>query len=384
VIFILIQNSFGQKLWRLSGLVKLPSLMELSTGRSDVAVGLIDGPVAVTHPGLAGNIREAPGTVAACSQATSTACLHGTFVAGMLSAKRGSIAPAVCPHRTLLVRPVIAEAAQTLPSGFNDADKIVGSYIDGGGTEHSFVLYGGNFGTFAIAGAAQTYAVDTDNVGHIVGSYFDTGGTLHGFLWYRGFSLYDIVAFPGAVRTEPLGIYNQLNLVGRYSKSGPPFVWEGFVMKGSPRLSGSYSSITVPGAVGTHALDINVNGVIVGYYEDSANLQHSFVLSEGNFSTIDFPGALAGSTWAGGLNDAGQIVGQYTDPLGGGTLGFLATPIIEAAAAQKEPIRFAFGQAKEAERAIAGLTQAGDTPWAAQALSEAQQKKKASDNKQAA
>ena len=91
-------------------LVQLPPLMELSAGRSDIAVGLIDGPVAVGHSDLAGNIREAPGAAAACAQASSEACLHGTFVAGILSAKRGSIAPALCPDCTLLVRPVFAEA----------------------------------------------------------------------------------------------------------------------------------------------------------------------------------------------------------------------------------------------------------------------------------
>jgi subtilisin family serine protease len=34
------------------------------------------------------------------------ACLHGTFVAGILSAKRGSAAPAICPDCTLLIRPI--------------------------------------------------------------------------------------------------------------------------------------------------------------------------------------------------------------------------------------------------------------------------------------
>src|SRR5262249_53268633 len=45
----------------------------------------------------------------ACNQANSAACVHGTFVAGILSAKRGSIAPAICPNCTLLVRPIFAE-----------------------------------------------------------------------------------------------------------------------------------------------------------------------------------------------------------------------------------------------------------------------------------
>lgn len=42
-------------------------------------------------------------------QADSTACLHGTFVAGILSARRGSAAPAICPDCALLVRPIFAE-----------------------------------------------------------------------------------------------------------------------------------------------------------------------------------------------------------------------------------------------------------------------------------
>jgi subtilisin family serine protease len=41
--------------------------------------------------------------------ASSAACLHGTFVAGILCAKRNSVAPAICPGCTLLVRPIFAE-----------------------------------------------------------------------------------------------------------------------------------------------------------------------------------------------------------------------------------------------------------------------------------
>lgn len=37
------------------------------------------------------------------------ACRHGTFVAGILCAKRGSPAPAICPDCTFLIRPVFSE-----------------------------------------------------------------------------------------------------------------------------------------------------------------------------------------------------------------------------------------------------------------------------------
>jgi len=37
------------------------------------------------------------------------ACLHGTFIAGILSANRSSSAPAICPGCTVLIRPVFGE-----------------------------------------------------------------------------------------------------------------------------------------------------------------------------------------------------------------------------------------------------------------------------------
>lgn len=95
-------------------LVKLPELMKLTSGRSEIIVALIDGPVAINHSDLAGdNIRELSGARGrgSCAMTASLACQHGTFVAGILSAKRGSAAPAICPGCTLLVRPVFAEAA---------------------------------------------------------------------------------------------------------------------------------------------------------------------------------------------------------------------------------------------------------------------------------
>jgi subtilisin family serine protease len=94
-------------------LVKLPKLMNLTSGRSEIAVGMVDGPIAISHADLTrSSVREVAGdTRAQCAQTNSAACVHGTFVAGILSAKRGSAAPAICPNCTLLVNPVFSEAA---------------------------------------------------------------------------------------------------------------------------------------------------------------------------------------------------------------------------------------------------------------------------------
>lgn len=92
-------------------LVTLPALMERTRGSPDMRIGLIDGPVLTYHPDLSTeHLREVPGqNESMCTQATSAACLHGTFVAGILSAKRASPAPAICPDCTLLIRPIFPE-----------------------------------------------------------------------------------------------------------------------------------------------------------------------------------------------------------------------------------------------------------------------------------
>jgi subtilisin family serine protease len=84
-------------------LVGLTALMDRTSGRPEIVIGLNDGPVAISHPDLAGeHIRDIPGKLnSTCARAD----------AGILSAKRDSPAPAICPDCTLLVRPIFAETA---------------------------------------------------------------------------------------------------------------------------------------------------------------------------------------------------------------------------------------------------------------------------------
>ncbi len=102
-------------------LTKLVPLMERTSGRPEVKIGLIDGPVVTHHADFAGGrFQEIPGDKSAtCNQADNAVCVHGTFVAGILSARRGSPAPAICPNCTLLIRPVFKEmtsGSQSIPS----------------------------------------------------------------------------------------------------------------------------------------------------------------------------------------------------------------------------------------------------------------------------
>jgi len=93
--------------------------MQITGGRPDVVIGLIDGPVATNHPGLADASIHAISSTSSntCVSPHSAACLHGTFVAGVLCGKRASIAPAICPACSLLVRPVFYETPASLQMG---------------------------------------------------------------------------------------------------------------------------------------------------------------------------------------------------------------------------------------------------------------------------
>jgi len=72
---------------------------------------------------------------------------------------------------------------------------------------------------------------------------------------------------------------------------------------------GTYTQIDVPGSITTEAVGINTQGDIVGFYADSNNIFHAFLLSGGVYTTFDYPGAAG--TDATAINDLGQIVGPY-------------------------------------------------------------------------
>ncbi|MFB4295056.1 S8 family serine peptidase [Actinomadura sp. NTSP31] len=85
---------------RLTG---LDALMADGEGDPAVTVAVIDGPADTGHPAL-------PSTApSSCRSPMGTACLHGTFVLGMLAAARESSAPAICPGCTFLLRSVLCE-----------------------------------------------------------------------------------------------------------------------------------------------------------------------------------------------------------------------------------------------------------------------------------
>lgn len=91
-------------------LIKILNLLEITKGNPAIKIGIIDGPVDASHPSLSQmRIIRVKNKMGHCNAHDSIACIHGTFIAGILGAKRGYAAPALCPSCSFIVRPVFME-----------------------------------------------------------------------------------------------------------------------------------------------------------------------------------------------------------------------------------------------------------------------------------
>lgn len=99
-------------------LVGLEPLMSATPVNRAISVAVVGGPVDRSHPDLNGaRIRVIEKGSAAESKPDDPGCRdHETFVVGMLAARRGTLAPAICPGCDLLVRPVFQRGVGSAPS----------------------------------------------------------------------------------------------------------------------------------------------------------------------------------------------------------------------------------------------------------------------------
>jgi probable HAF family extracellular repeat protein len=208
----------------------------------------------------------------------------------------------------------------TQAMGINNFGQIVGYYIPPGALPRAFILTDGKYTFFDVPGSFQTRATGINDAGQIVG-YYDQGGNWHGFLLSDGkFTTFD---FPGSeMQTFPFSINSSEQIVAiTYFRRGPPeWTNQAFLLS-----DWKFSMINVPDSQDTTAGGINDAGEIVGTYHPFR--EHGYLLSDGEITTIDVPGA--DGTRAFGINNLGQIVGEsiVAGPSGTYTsVGFLATP----------------------------------------------------------
>jgi uncharacterized membrane protein len=166
---------------------------------------------------------------------------------------------------------------------------------------HIFLDTRGNFTTINPLGDTFTTAVGINSRGPILGQSSSTGN----FVYAHG-TFTPIANLPGL----PLGINDLGQIVGGDS-SGP----DGFLY-----TRGRITTYAVPGASVTAGTGINDSGQIVGQYLDSTGF-HSFLDTRGVLTNIEVPGAQP--TLANGINERGQTTGEFCD--NAGCHGFLDT-----------------------------------------------------------
>jgi len=237
-------------------LVRLPNLMERGSGLPEIKVSLIDGPVNLDHPDLLNaSIVQVPGKPnPACRITDSVACTHGTFVAGVLGARRGAQAPAICPGCTLLLRPIFAEVSSAddqMPSA--TADELAQAISDsvalgarvlnvsaalaqpshrGERSLEQAITYAGQRGALVVAAAGNQGAIGSSVI------------TRHP--WVIPVSACDL-------RGRPMSDSNFGSSIGRHGLSAPGESVTSLGTNGKPRTSGG-TSAAAPFVTGAIAL----------------------------------------------------------------------------------------------------------------------------------
>ncbi len=211
----------------------------------------------------------------------------------------------------------VPNAVASQPYGINNRGQIVGFYDEGQQTGiHGFLLKAGVFSPIDFPDTTgNTVVFDINDEGQLAGAY-DVAS--HGYLQDRHGN-FTTIDHPDTVTStgEPIGINNRSQIVGNYIDADGRD--RSFLLD-----KHRFTTIDVPGALGSYAIKINDRGQIVGIYSTLSNLTidplHGYLLHNGVFTTIDFPGAV--STRASDINNRGQIVGEYLDAAGA-THGFL-------------------------------------------------------------
>ena len=237
-------------------LVNLGPVMELSSGRVETTIALIDGPVATDHEDLSKTtIREIPGRLGGtCARASSIACMHGTFVAGILSARRGSAAPSIAPGCTLLVRPIFAETAlgnrnmpsatpQELATAINDCIRAGANVINLSAALVQPSAKGERDLGEALDNSAQR--------GVIVVAAAGNQGTISSSVITRHPWVIPVVAFD--LRGQPISYSNLGNSIGRHGLSAPGDAITSLGTNGKPPIF-SGTSAAAPFVTGAVAL----------------------------------------------------------------------------------------------------------------------------------
>src|SRR5579871_4921736 len=167
---------------------------------------------------------------------------------------------------------------EPFPRAINNQGWITGIDQAGGG----FLRSGGGSSPVAPPGASASQPYGINDAGQVVGRYL-SARLVHGFLDSDGvYTRLDVSGTATGTLANGINAFDQIT--GAYGPSGQ---LRGFLLSG-----GSYTTFAVPGASNTEPFKINNAGVIVGEYR-LAGQTHGFVLNAGGYTTVDVPRSTA-------------------------------------------------------------------------------------------
>ena len=213
--------------------------------------------------------------------------------------------------------PSVPNSASTAAFGINDKDVITGGWIDPSGVEHGFVgpLNGTSYKSFDDPNAPGpgTEARGINNNGYIAGFSNSSKGSAASYVPFERDSKGTIteIAKKGSLLNDLVqGLNNQGNeFAGSYVNSS--FAYVGYLGSGGQfKKAIKLSGITNTGFA---ARAVDSAGDVVGWFYDSASVQHGFLLSGSTATQIDYPASNAAWTVLEGINDKGTITGYWSD-----------------------------------------------------------------------
>lgn len=156
-----------------------------------------------------------------------------------------------------------------------------------------------------------------NNSGVAVGAFADSAGNMHGFRLNINNHRFTRINIANASSVTATAINAGGTVAGFFTNKAGKIA--GFLR----RASGQVVTFAKAGADMTQAYGINKGGLVVGAYT-IGNRTFGFTWSRGHFRTVNDPNGV-GTTVITGINNAGDLVGFYTDRHGN-TNGLLARP----------------------------------------------------------
>jgi uncharacterized membrane protein len=227
-----------------------------------------------------------------------------------------------------LLSPVPPPTGGTINAHAINAERdIAGIFADAKGP-HGFFLHEGKFHFIDFPGAVATRVRGVNNAGDVTGSYVDASGVVHGFIRKDG--EFKHIHVNNSAATDVYGSKDNGEVLVGDAVLNPDLSNHGFI---KTRDDG-FRIIDYPGTKTpcTHVRGINERGDIVGFYSivssvaecNNMPLAHGFLLRQGHYMTVDYPGAEDSLLMS--INDDGVMVGIVNDRVRVKITGFRATP----------------------------------------------------------